>query len=193
MKTILTEEEITVPAGVDVTCNSREVTVKGPRGVLKRNFRHLAFDVIKGMNRKKKEVLKLQMWFAKKKQKSSCITVASHIRNMIVGVTKGYKYKMRFAYAHFPINSNISKDSKTIEIKNFIGEKFNRKIDMLEGVKVSKKEDVKDEITIEGNDLNNVSLSCALIHQSVLVKNKDIRKFLDGIYISEKGHIQDDD
>ena len=31
---------------------------------------------------------------------------------------------------------------------------------MLGDVKVSKKEDVKDEITIEGNDLNHVSLSC---------------------------------
>jgi large subunit ribosomal protein L9e len=27
----------------------------------------------------------------------------------------------------------------------------------------------------------------ASIHQSTLVKNKDIRKFLDGIYVSEKG------
>ena len=26
----------------------------------------------------------------------------------------------------------------------------------------------------------------ALIHQAVLVKRKDIRKFLDGIYVSEK-------
>lgn len=28
--------------------------------------------------------------------------------------------------------------------------------------------------------------SAALIHQSVLVKRKDIRKFLDGIYVSDK-------
>ena len=34
-------------------------------------------------------------------------------------------------------------------------------------------------------------LTCAgaLIHQAVLVHNKDIRKFLDGIYVSEKGNI----
>jgi large subunit ribosomal protein L9e len=29
-------------------------------------------------------------------------------------------------------------------------------------------------------------LAAANVHQSVLVKNKDIRKFLDGIYVSEK-------
>ena len=31
--------------------------------------------------------------------------------------------------------------------------------------------------------------AAALIHQSVLVRGKDIRKFLDGIYVSEKGPI----
>ena len=29
-------------------------------------------------------------------------------------------------------------------------------------------------------------VTAALIHQAVLVKRKDIRKFLDGIYVSEK-------
>lgn len=66
---------------------------------------------------------------------------------------------MRFAYAHFPINVNLGKDGKNIEIKNFLGEKLSRKIDMHEGVKITRKEDIKDEIVLEGNDLNNVSLS----------------------------------
>jgi large subunit ribosomal protein L9e len=39
---------------------------------------------------------------------------------------------------------------------------------------------------LEGNDLELVSRSAGLIQQSTLVKNKDIRKFLDGIYVSEK-------
>ena len=51
---------------------------------------------------------------------------------------------------------------------------------------ITKKEDVKDDIQVFRNDLNNVSLTCALIHQSVKVRNKDIRGFLDGIYVSEK-------
>jgi large subunit ribosomal protein L9e len=36
-------------------------------------------------------------------------TVKSIINNLITGVTKGYKYKMRYVYAHFPINVNIEK------------------------------------------------------------------------------------
>jgi large subunit ribosomal protein L9e len=35
-----------------------------------------------------------------------------------------------------------------------------------------------------------VSNSAALIQQATTVKNKDIWKFLDGIYVSEKGTVQ---
>ena len=38
----------------------------------------------------------------------------------------------------------------------------------------------------QGNSIENVSLSAALIQQITKVRNKDIRKFLDGVYVSEK-------
>jgi len=187
MKTILAEEEINIPEGVTINFKSREVEVKGAKGTLKRSFKHLSFDLQKLTDKKtKKQKLKLQMWFAKRKQKTTITTVSSHIKNMIKGVTQSFKFRMRFAYAHFPINTIIGNGGKTLEIKNFLGEKLTRKIDMLEGVKVAKQEDIKDEITLESNDLNAVSLSAALIHQSVKVRHKDIRKFLDGIYVSDK-------
>jgi len=187
MKTILSEELIDIPVGVTVDIKSRSVEVKGPKGTLKKVFRHASFDTQKITDPKTKRLkLKLQMWFAKRKQKASLTTVSSLIKNMIKGVTQSFKFRMRFAYAHFPINPIISNQGKTLEIKNFLGEKLVRKIDMLEGVKVAKVEEIKDEITLEGNDLANVSLTCALIHQSVKVRNKDIRKFLDGIYVSDK-------
>ena len=37
--------------------------------------------------------------------------------------------------------------------------------------------------------LHSVLPTAALIHQCVLVKRKDIRKFLDGVYVSDKGTI----
>ena len=46
---------------------------------------------------------------------------------------------------------------------------------------------------LEGNDIDLVSNSAALIQQATTVKNKDIRKFLDGIYVSEKGTVQQAD
>ena len=79
---------------------------------------------------------------------------------MIRGVTKGYKFKMRYAYAHFPIQANILPGNKSIEIKNFIGEKLVRKIDALEGVTITRKEEEKDQILVQGTSLENVSQTC---------------------------------
>lgn len=58
----------------------------------------------------------------------ACIrTICSHVDNMITGVTKGYLYKMRFCYAHFPINVSIT--GRVVEIRNFLGEKRVRRYD----------------------------------------------------------------
>ncbi|CDP08027.1 unnamed protein product [Coffea canephora] len=64
---------------------------------------------------------------------------------------------------------------------------------MLEEVTVIWSEKVKDELVLDGNDIELVSRSAALINQKCHVKNKDIRKFLDGIYVSEKGQIVEEE
>jgi len=65
-------------------------------------------------------------------------------------------------------------------------------VKMLDGVKVDRSEKVKDEIVLTGNNVELVSQSAANVHQSALVKGKDIRKFLDGIYVSQKGVLGED-
>lgn len=57
----------------------------------------------------------------------------TRLQNLITGVTKGYEYKMRLVYAHFPININIEDAGKKIEIRNFLGEKRVRVVQMLPG------------------------------------------------------------
>jgi len=101
---------------------------------------------------------------------------------------------MRFVYAHFPINVTLTQDkardgATNVEIRNFLGEKVIRVVDALPGTTVSRSKDVKDEIVLQGNDIQHVSRTCALIQQICAVKRKDIRKFLDGIYVSEKGNV----
>ena len=73
-----------------------------------------------------------------------------------------------------------------LEVRNFLGEKFLRKVPMAEGVTVEISKAQKDELYVNGNDIESVSKSAARIQQSTTVKNKDIRKFLDGLYVSEK-------
>jgi len=60
---------------------------------------------------------------------------------------------------------------------------------MQSGVDVEATKNVKDQIELTGNSLENVSQSAADIQQKCRVKNKDIRKFLDGIYVSERGNV----
>ena len=107
-------------------------------------------------------------------------TVRTIINNLIIGVTKGYKYKMRYVYAHFPINVNIEKNKETglfeVEIRNFIGEKIVRRVTMHAGVDVEPSKNQKDEIQLTGISLENVSQSAADIQQICRVRNKDIRK-----------------
>lgn len=57
------------------------------------------------------------------------------------------------------------------------------------GVDVEASKNQKDEIQITGNSLEDVSQSAADIQQACRVRNKDIRKFLDGLYVSERGNI----
>ena len=186
MRKIHAERVIKVPKDVTVTIKSRVVVVKGERGTLRRDFRHVDCDLrlINGGR-----AIKVEIWFGTSKKLACMRTVCSHIENLFTGVTKGYLYKMRFVYAHFPVNAIIEDGGNVIHIKNFLGEKITRTVRMLDGVTVKRSDNVKDEITLEGNSVENVSQSAALIQMSCHVKHKDIRKFLDGIYVSEKGVI----
>ena len=190
MKILKSQRVLPIPAGVDVTLKARKFTVKGPRGVLTRDFTHVPrVDMV---HDKESNTIICTMFFSSNKRLSSLRTVVSHMSNCFDGVTKGFRYKMRAVYAHFPVNLNIGNKGEKIEIRNFLGEKRIRTCVMQEGVTIKRDDAVKDCLVIEGNDIDNVSKYAALIHMSCLVKNKDIRKFLDGFYVSEKGVISDE-
>ncbi|KAK9374238.1 60S ribosomal protein uL6 [Lipomyces chichibuensis] len=185
MKYIQSDELLEVPEGVTVSIKSRIVVVKGPRGTLTKNLRHINLAFTKGGN----NTIKLTVHHGDRKHVAALRTIKTIIANMITGVTKGYKYKMRYVYAHFPINVNVLNDGTQVEIRNFLGEKRVRTVDVLEGVSVEISTSQKDELILSGNSLENVSQSAADIQQICRVRNKDIRKFLDGIYVSERGTI----
>ena len=66
---------------------------------------------------------------------------------------------MRSVYAHFPINCNVTEEGKMIEIRNFLGEKYVRRVAMHDGVTVCMSAKQKDELILDGNDIEKVSLS----------------------------------
>lgn len=116
------------------------------------------------------KALKVDYHSGRRKGLASLRTVISHVQNLITGVTKGFEYKMRMVYAHFPVNINIEGKGTIVEIRNFLGEKRVRVINMLPGVTVARSDSVKDELVLQGNSIENVSRSCALINQSCLVR-----------------------
>merc|ERR1712141_656063 len=173
---------------VKLVVKGQKITVTGPRGTLNRDFSHLKVEVKKtGV-----QSCKFTKWWSTKREIAALRTAASHVKNMAVGVTSGFRYKMRTVYAHFPINCIINDGGKSVQIRNFLGEKINREVAMLDGVTIKSSPKQKDEFWFEGNDIENVSRSCALVHQKAFVRNKDIRKFLDGIYVSQKTEIAKD-
>ena len=89
------------------------------------------------------------MWFGKKKTLASVRTCTSHVANMIAGVTTGFRYTMRFVYAHFPINATIDNPGKNLEIRNFLGEKRVRRVEALDDTKIVRSPDVKDQLILE--------------------------------------------
>jgi len=185
MKQIIASKVYDIPEGVTVEIKSRECTVTGPRGTLSRSFKFTKLDL-----RVEGNQVKAELWFGNKKALACIRSVISAIKNMCVGVTKGYEYKMRMVYAHFPINVSIEEQGKLVAIRNFLGEKRVREVKMLEGVDIERSTDVKDELILSGNDINCVAQSAAAIQNATRVKNKDIRKFLDGVYVSEKGNVE---
>jgi len=189
MRYIHTEEILQVPETVKVTIKSRVVTVEGPRGKLVKDLSHLSVN----FSVPKAGIIGIAIHHGNRKNVATLRTVRTLINNLIIGVTKGFKYKMRYVYAHFPINVNVEKNKETdlfeVEIRNFIGEKIVRKVIMQSGVEVQISTAQKDELVLSGNSLEGVSQSAADIQQICRVRNKDIRKFLDGLYVSEKGNI----
>merc|ERR1711977_527110 len=161
MRQVYNTRELEIPADVECDVKSKVVTVKGPRGTLTKDLSHLQVDLFK-TEVDGKSFVKVEVWH---------------------GTTK------RLVYAHFPINVTIEDAGKVIEIRNFLGEKRVRIVKMLEGVTIAKDKAVKDQIILEGNDIENVSRSAAHIHSCCLVRAKDIRKFLDGVYVNGKGHV----
>ncbi len=171
------KDNIEIPKGVTVTVSGKTITVKGPKGTLTREFPVSRISMSQDSNH-----IILVCDLPKRKEYSLQGTMRAHINNMLRGVTKGFEYKMKIVYSHFPVKAAVKGNDFVIE--NFLGEKFPRKAPILGDTKVVVK---GDEVTLTGTDKEIVGQTAANIEQATHIKEYDPRKFQDGIYIVHKG------
>ncbi len=147
---------------VEVTTNSRTITVKGKRGTLTKAFKHLKVELVpiteKNSAGKTVRYIEINSYLTTYKQSAVLFTMASHIKNMIKGVTKGFRYKMHIVKKHFPIDVKINKES--IQIGRFLGERNVKVVKLLDGVSCSRNEKNGEEFWFDGNDIEKVALTC---------------------------------
>lgn len=170
------EQNVQVPEGVNLTLNGHKVAVTGTNGELTYDFGHA------GLNMGFQENT-LRVWAENPRRKQAALvkTIASHVNNMIKGVTEGFTYRLKIVFIHFPLTINIQKDR--VVINNFIGERAPRVARIRGNVQIKVE---GDDIIVTGYDINHVAQTAANIQESTKIKNKDLRKFLDGIYVYQK-------
>ena len=165
-----------IPAGVTAKVEGRVLIVKGPQGSAKKDFQRIPVDIkVEG-----KEVNVIP-FTKKKKDVISANTVGSIVKGLTHGVTKGFEYKMKVVFAHFPVTVKIKGD--TVVIENFVGERSPRLAKIIGDCKLSVD---GDDIIIKGVSLEDIGQTSSNIEQATKIKRKDQRIFLDGIYVYEK-------
>ncbi|MDQ3851358.1 MAG: 50S ribosomal protein L6 [Thermoproteota archaeon] len=173
-----TEEEITAeveaPASVTIRKEGNLIEVKGKLGKVKKDLTKLPATVIVEGNK-----IIIKPYGTRKRDLAVTNTARSVITGMIKGVEKGYTYKLKIIFAHFPITVKVK--GKEVHVENFFGERSARISRIIgEATKVSV---VGEDVVIQGPSLEDVSQTAANIELSTKTKGKDQRVFLDGLYI----------
>jgi len=167
---------VEVPEGVNISLEGKKVTVKGEKGTLSRDFSFVPISINAEGN-----TVSVSAEWPRKKEAALVGTIYSHIQNMVTGVQKGFTYKLKIVFSHFPISAKVQ--GKSVLIENFTGERRARRAKIIGDVKVKVE---AEDIIVQGLNLEDVSQTAANIEQATRVRRKDPRVFLDGLYVYER-------
>ena len=176
MRVIETLKTVEIPEDVDVKIEGRIVTVRGEKGEITRDFSHTPISI-----QLEQKTVTVQANWPRKREAALVGTVCSHIKNMITGVTKGFTYKLKIVFSHFPISVKVKE--KTVVIENFTGERSPRIAKIMGDTKIVMK---GEDVIVRGINIEDVSQTAANIEKTTKIKRKDPRVFLDGIYVYEQ-------
>ena len=167
---------VEMPQGVSASLTGRTLSIKGKLGEAKKHFDKIDVNLSVEGNR-----VVFSPFSLKKKDNVIINTVTSIVDNMVTGVTKGYTYKLKVVYAHFPITVKTKGDQVLVE--NFVGERSPRVSQIVGDCRVSIE---GDDILVKGVSLEDVGQTAANIELATKIRRKDQRIFLDGVYIYHK-------
>jgi large subunit ribosomal protein L6 len=174
------KKEVTVPEGIEARIEGRTITVLGPKGQLEKTFSFPRFNREITMEQKDGKITITTATDARKAM-AMAGTIAAHLRNMFIGVADGYSYELKILYTHFPITVT-EKDGK-VEVKNFLGEKGIRKVNVHGNCKVHIEKDI---IKVSGINVEDVGQTSANIERACKLRGRDRRIFQDGIFLTHR-------
>lgn len=167
---------VEVPEGVSITFQNEELTVSGPLGKVKQDFSKIPVDLtIRGQK------VEVSTQGARRTNRAIMNTARSHVQNSVDGVTKGYQYKLKVVFAHFPVSVKVQ--GREVLVENFYGERSPRVAKIVGDTKV---EVQSEDIILTGVSIKDVGQTAANLEQATTVKRKDQRVFLDGVYVYER-------
>ncbi|PIN94815.1 50S ribosomal protein L6 [Candidatus Pacearchaeota archaeon CG10_big_fil_rev_8_21_14_0_10_35_13] len=167
---------IELPEGIEARVEGKEIIMKTGEAQIKRKI-----DVVEIKIEGKNIVISAQR--TTKKERKMISTYTAHIRNMIKGLKEKYLYKLKVCNVHFPMTVSVDKAKNELIVKNFLGEKQQRKAKILEGVEVKVEGAV---ITVESHDKEKAGQTAANFEKATKVRLRDRRIFQDGIFLTEK-------
>ncbi len=170
------EQTVDLPDGVTAVFEKRQLEVRGPLGVVHKDFDRINVDLTVQGRR-----IVIKPFSKKKGDEIVSNTVLSLVRNMLTGVTRGYEYRLKIVYAHFPITVKVK--AATVVVENFVGERSPRTSRIVGDCKVTSE---GDDVIVKGVSLEDVGQTSANVELATKIKRKDQRIFLDGIYIYQK-------
>lgn len=169
--------QVEAPASVSIRKQDNLIEVKGKLGTVRKDFTKLPATVTVDGNK-----ITIKPYGRRKRDLAVTNTARSVITGMIKGVEKGYTYKLKIIFAHFPISVKVK--GKEIHVENFFGERSARISHIVgDATKVSL---VGEDVIVQGPSLEDVSQTAANIELSTKTKGKDQRVFLDGLYVYSK-------
>ena len=107
--------EIILPEGVSAQFTEDLLTITGPLGSTSKDFRLIRAKLNLDSNK-----ITVESLGSRKKQRATFGTTVAHVHNLIIGVTEGYTYKLKTAFAHFPLT--VKAEPGKIVVENFYGE-----------------------------------------------------------------------